>query len=189
MSAHPDWSDKSHPRIVKGEGDAGKLLWSSCGNLLERELLRTGECLMTFTLKNEREHRNPGIYRSVSLTSLLQEKLNTGESWLCMFVSGKMNILLKIHCFNIRAMGKVHILQMIWSLLQERFMQIISINRISQCKSFLVNMRRGLGNVMLMICLFKGFLMFLQFQMLFFPTLIYITEEVTANLLQSSVNT
>lgn len=98
-----------------------------------------------------REHRNPSIYRSVSLTSLLQEKLNTDESWLCTFVSGKMNILLKIHCFTIHTMGEVHTIQMIWNLLHKRFMQIISANRISQCKSFLVNMRRGLVNVMLMI--------------------------------------
>lgn len=61
-------------------------------------------------------------------------------------------------------------------------MQIISINRISQCKSFLVNMKKGLGNVTLMIYLSKEFLMFLQFQRLFFPTLIYIIEDVTANL-------
>lgn len=168
MSAHPDWSDKSHPRTVKGEGDAGKVLWSSCDNLPERELLRTGECLMKFTLKNEREHRSPSTYRSVSLTSLLQEKLNTGESWLCTFVSGKMNILLKIHCINIHAMGEVHITQMTWSLLHKRFMQIISINRISPCKSFLVNTRKGLGNVMLMIYLSKGFLISLQFQIMFF---------------------
>lgn len=45
---HPHWSNKSHPRIVKGVGDAGKLLWDICDNLLEWELLRTGECLMKF---------------------------------------------------------------------------------------------------------------------------------------------
>jgi len=124
----------------------------------------------------------------VSLASLLQEKLNTGESQLCTFISGNMNILLKIHYFNIHATGEVYIIQMIWSLWHKRFMQIISINRISQCKCFLVNMRRGLGNAMLVIYLSKGFLTFLQFQMLFVPNLIYIIEEVTANLLQSSVN-
>lgn len=107
---HPQWSDKSHPRIVKGEENAGNLLWSSCDNLLERELLRTGECLMKFTPENKGEHRNPGMYRSVSLTSLLQEKLSTGESWLCMFVSGKINILLKILCFSRHVMGDVHVI-------------------------------------------------------------------------------
>lgn len=67
-------------------------------------------------------------------------------------------------------------------------MQIISINRIYQCKSFVVNVRRGLGNVTVMVYLPRGFQMFLQFQMLFPPTLLYIIEEVTVNLSQSSVN-